>query len=335
MTPVAREELGEGLRLYTWTADQVDPRHRFDEWRSVRSKALFGVTAELEPEQHAHFKGEFTLQKLGHAGLVELRASPYSVTRSARDIAEAPSDSLCIYQQLSEGGCFDTRDGFEFTLRSGHLATSYSDLPYRTRPAGADGFHLRIVKIPVASLWPARKGLHDLFAEPFDDRSSLAPLLESCFADLVSAGESIEPQAAAPLIEALGALALVERGVVRPGGGLARQALRVARLSFARRLIASQLSDPHLSPALIANQLGVSIRHVHALFEASAMSFSQTVTAMRLDESRRLLVQEPERPIAKIAFACGFESLATFYRVFHAAHGVAPGDFRQAASRDA
>jgi AraC-like DNA-binding protein len=163
----------------------------------------------------------------------------------------------------------------------------------------------------------------------------LAPLLESCFADLVSAGESIEPQAAAPLIEALGALALVERGVVRPGGGLARQALRVARLSFARRLIASQLSDPHLSPALIANQLGVSIRHVHALFEASAMSFSQTVTAMRLDESRKLLVQEPERPIAKIAFACGFESLATFYRVFHAAHGVAPGDFRQAASRDA
>jgi hypothetical protein len=55
MTPVAREELGEGLRLYTWTADQVDPRHRFDEWRSVRSKGLFGVTAELAPEQHAHF----------------------------------------------------------------------------------------------------------------------------------------------------------------------------------------------------------------------------------------------------------------------------------------
>jgi hypothetical protein len=45
MIPVAREELGEGLRLYTWTADQVDPRHRFDEWRSVRSKGLFGVTA--------------------------------------------------------------------------------------------------------------------------------------------------------------------------------------------------------------------------------------------------------------------------------------------------
>jgi AraC-like DNA-binding protein len=321
--------------LYTWTADQVEPRHRFDEWRSVRSKGLFGVTAELEPEQHAHFKGEFTLQKIGHAGLIELRASPYSVTRSARDIAEAPSDSLCIYQQLSEGGSFETRDGSNFTLHSGHIATSYSDLPYRTRPVGADGFHLRIVKIPATSLGPMRKGLHDLFPEPFDERSQLAPLLESCFADLVAAGERIEPQSAATLTETLAALALVERGAVKPGGGLARQAFRVARLSFARRLIASQLSDPHLSPALIANQLGVSIRHVHALFEGSTMSFSQTVTAMRLDESRKLLAQVPQRPIAKIAVACGFESLATFYRVFRAAHGVAPGDFRETASRDA
>src|SRR5262249_34580373 len=149
----------EGLSLYTWTADQVEARHRFDEWRSVRSKGLFGVTAELEPEQRAHFRGEFSLQKVGNAGLVELRASPYRVTRSARDIADAPSDSLCIYQQLSEGGCFDTRADFNFTVRSGHLATSYSDLPYRTHPAGSDGFHLRIVKIPLASLAPVRGGL--------------------------------------------------------------------------------------------------------------------------------------------------------------------------------
>jgi len=174
--------------LYTWTADQVDPRHRFDEWRSVRSKGLFGVTAELEPEQQAHFKGKFTLQKIGNAGLIELRASPYSVTRSAR----------------------------------------------RRRRA-------------------KRQPLH---------------------------------------------LSAIER----------RRLFRDAR----RRL---QLH--------------------HALFEESAMSFSQTVTAMRIDESPKLLAQVPLRPIAKIAVACGFESLATFYRVFRAAHGVAPGDFREAASRDA
>jgi AraC-like DNA-binding protein len=119
-----------------------------------------------------------------------------------------------------------------------------------------------------------------------------------------------------------------------PGSGLARQALRVGRLSLANRIIVSQLSNVSLSPALVAGQLGVSVRHLHALFETTAMSFSQTVNAMRLDQSRRLLAQAPERAVASIAFACGFESLATFYRVFRAGCGMTPGDFRQS-GRDA
>jgi hypothetical protein len=45
--------------LYRWSADQIDPKHRFDEWREVRSRGLFGVTAELEAEQRANFTGEF------------------------------------------------------------------------------------------------------------------------------------------------------------------------------------------------------------------------------------------------------------------------------------
>jgi hypothetical protein len=45
--------------LYRWSADQIDPEHRFDEWREVRSRGLFGVTAELEAEQRANFTGEF------------------------------------------------------------------------------------------------------------------------------------------------------------------------------------------------------------------------------------------------------------------------------------
>jgi AraC-like DNA-binding protein len=36
----------------------------------------------------------------------------------------------------------------------------------------------------------------------------------------------------------------------------------------------------------------------------------------------------PQRSISDVAFACGFESLATFYRVFRAAQGTTPGDFR-------
>lgn len=318
--------------MYTWSTDQVDPKHRFDEWREVRSRGLFGVTAELEAEQHANFSGEFTLQKFGNVGLVEIKASPYQVTRTAHDITHAPSESLCIYQQLSDGGLFDTADGFDFAVRRGTFATSYADLPYRTSPLGADGYHLRIVKIPIAEIWTAGGGLRDLFPKPLNGDRVIAPLLQSCFADLVAAGESMEPQAAARLIRALASLALIERGTLNPGSEFARKALRVGRLSLAQRIIASQLSDANLSPASVADQLGISIRHLHALFERTAMSFSQTLTASRIEHSQKLLAGMPARAVSSIAFASGFDSLATFYRVFRAASGMAPGDFREAAT---
>ena len=139
------------------------------------------MTAELEPEHRQNFFGEFSLQKFGTASLIELRASPYHVERSAADIAHAPGASLCIYQQLGGGGWFGINGSGEFTLRQGNFATSHSDLPYRTTPLADDGFHLRILKVPAAGLLAPNADLHDLFPKPFCSQPSLTPLLESCF----------------------------------------------------------------------------------------------------------------------------------------------------------
>jgi AraC-like DNA-binding protein len=102
----------------------------------------------------------------------------------------------------------------------------------------------------------------------------------------------------------------------------------VARLSLARRLIARRLSQASLSAAMVAGLLGVSVRHMHMLFEGTGESFSRTVTAQRVRLSGRLLRETPRRPVAEIARACGFTSQATFYRVFHAIVGMPPGAFR-------
>jgi hypothetical protein len=76
-----------------WSTDQVEPKHRFDHWREVRAKGLFGLTVELEPERRPQFSGEFSLRKIGTASLIELRASPYQVKRSTADIARAKANS--------------------------------------------------------------------------------------------------------------------------------------------------------------------------------------------------------------------------------------------------
>lgn len=172
------------------------------------------------------------------------------------------------------------------------------------------------------------KRLHELAPRTFDD-PGLAPLLGACFADLGEAAANDDGALdATSLVQALAHLALIERGIVRPGSRLGQAALRTARLSQARRLIARHLQDPGLAPTMVADLLGVSVRHLHMLFETAAKSFSQTVTEERLKQSRRLMREAPDRLIADIAASCGFESLATYYRVFNAAYGMAPGDFR-------
>jgi AraC-like DNA-binding protein len=314
--------------VYRWSTDQVDPQDRFDYWREVRAKGLFGVTAELDPERRQHFFGEFSLRKIDIAGLIELRASPYKVERSASDIANAPGDSLCIYQQLGGGGWFGVSAVDDFTVRQGSFATSYSDLPYHTVPIAGDGFHLRILKVPVAGISAPKAGLHDLVPKPFGDHASLAPLLQSCFSDLTEAAGDSETAPTAALVQALAQLTLIERGIIRPAGRLAQHALRVGRLSLARRLIVRHIARAQLSPGFVADMLGISVRHMHVLFEATNMSFSQTVTALRVEQSCRLLRQAPHLTVAQIALACGFDSLATFYRAFRAAAGITPGDFR-------
>lgn len=313
--------------MYRWCTDEVEPHDRFDYWREVRAKGLFGVTAELERERRADFSGEFSLRQLGGAGLVELKASPYTVERSASDIAYAPGDSICVYQQLGSGGWFGGMRTSDFAIANGSFATSHTDLPYRTAPLGAGGFHLRIVKIPMSSIPAQDKRMRELAPKTFNDHA-LAPLLAACFTDLSEAAADESAADAVSLVQALAHLALIERGIVRPGSRRGQAALRTARLSQARHLIVRHLQNPDLAPAMAADQLGVSVRHLHMLFEAAEKSFSQTVTDERLKQSRRLMREAPERLIADIATSCGFESLATYYRVFNAAYGMAPGDFR-------
>ncbi|WP_426524316.1 helix-turn-helix transcriptional regulator [Bradyrhizobium sp. McL0615] len=156
----------------------------------------------------------------------------------------------------------------------------------------------------------------------------MAPLVEASFADFKEAMADGDTTRSVPLVKALAELALIERGMIAAGSRRGQRALRVARLSLARRLIARHLSQASLSAAMVAGLLGISVRHMHMLFEGTGHSFSRTVIAQRIRLSGQLLREAPRRPVSEVARACSFESLATFYRVFHIAVGMTPGEFR-------
>lgn len=93
-----------------------------------------------------------------------------------------------------------------------------------------------------------------------------------------------------------------------------------------QRLLAhidAQIDNPALTPQEAARALGISVRGVHGLLAGMPHSFSRLVARRRLQRARELLAQ-PGRSVVDVAFACGFNSLATFYRQHAAAFGTSP-----------
>jgi AraC-like DNA-binding protein len=312
--------------MLTFSTDDLPPHERFAHWREVRAKNIFGVTVELERAQQPQFNGDFSARSVGGATVVEMHASPYRVRRTDADIDRAPSDSLCIYQQL-DGACwFDTGRSGEFIIAAGILATSHSDLCYTTTPTTDHGFHLRLVKIPFALCGPLPGPKKDLTAQIVPVNPGVTALFASYFQAFVAQASYLQGAAAEAAVQTLGQLAVLARGAASISDEPSREALRAGRLQAIHRLIERDLHRPELSAATAAASLGISVRQVHLLFEPTGTSFARDVLARRLARARRILAAAPQRPVVDVAFECGFESVATFYRTFRSAYGMAPRD---------
>jgi AraC-like DNA-binding protein len=127
-------------------------------------------------------------------------------------------------------------------------------------------------------------------------------------------------------------LAIMARGRLAPGMPEVRAALRLGLRYAAEEILARNKHQQKLTPAKVAFELGISVRQLHVVFEHAELTFARTLASMRISGARRLLVERPSLPVTEVAYACGFDSLATFYRLFASAYGMAPGEFRATGS---
>lgn len=109
-----------------------------------------------------------------------------------------------------------------------------------------------------------------------------------------------------------------------------RGGIRAARLAAILQAISTQLTDPNLSAATIAAQLGITPRYVHLLLEQSGQSFTPHVLRKRLEKVHGRLSDDSNqhRKIADIAFEAGFSDLSYFNRVFRRHFGDTPSGVR-------
>jgi AraC-like DNA-binding protein len=100
-------------------------------------------------------------------------------------------------------------------------------------------------------------------------------------------------------------------------------------IARARAYIEANFRDPRLQLADVAAAVDLSTAHLSHLFHQKVgVTFTTYVQSRRIAEAKHLL-RQTERSITSICFACGFNSLTHFNRVFRKGAGRSPSQYRQ------
>ncbi|MBE1600968.1 MULTISPECIES: helix-turn-helix domain-containing protein [Streptomyces] len=201
------------------------------------------------------------------------------------------------------------------------------DLPERCR--------LKVFLVPHEELGLEDDDLRRVVATPVARSSRLGTLLSPFLSELADTVVSAEPPVGEMLarnaVNLLATLATERSGRVVTDAPGTRSPM-VARVL---RFIDEHLADADLSPEVIAGAHHISVRYLHKLFRDEGTTVGRWIQRRRLEECRRDLVLglRNRRTIASVAGRWGFLSATHFSRVFRAAYGMSPSEWRDTAGR--
>lgn len=96
-----------------------------------------------------------------------------------------------------------------------------------------------------------------------------------------------------------------------------------------KKYISENINNSELTPTLIANQHGISTRHLHTLFKHEGESVSNRIKSLRIEGCKSDFSRETDARlyISDIAYKWGFNDLSTFYRLFKRYTGMSPREY--------
>jgi AraC-like DNA-binding protein len=88
------------------------------------------------------------------------------------------------------------------------------------------------------------------------------------------------------------------------------------------------LNERH-SLAMLAHDLAIEPHQLSRFLNIHLhTTFSTLINSYRVDEAKELLIREPTHTVLDIAFASGFNSKASFNRIFKRVTGMTPSEYR-------
>lgn len=293
------------------------------QWRADAS-AAFGPLRIDAPEPDA-FRAQVRMIPAGDVILYDLNTPAHTVERRPEsiDVTATPFGKLSL--QL-EGECVVSQGGRESALQPGDLSFYVTQRPYRLHYPGPH--RSLVVHFPQSFVHLPPEDVAEVTATRVTGASGLGRVAVPLFEQLAMNFEVLDgPHAGSLVRSALDMLVTVLSSELHrnaepsPSATLFRQAADY---------IDAHLGCTDLRPAMIAEALYVSVRHLHSQFAANGYSVASYVRARRLELIRRELA-DPLRSgetIQTIGSRYGLPDASHVSRAFRTEYGESPSRYR-------
>ncbi len=307
----------------------LPPDQRFDYWKHVLNDTFVPLEVS-SPSGEGDFRGRLRGCELGGLRLIEVRAEPHTARRTARLVKAAPAGCYKIGLQL-RGTAVLIQDGREAVLTPGDFAFYDTDRPYTLAlthhrmlvlifPKDMIGLPQSQLAGLTATRMPGEAGGMASLIGPF--LSQVADLLD----EVDTPGLGVGVRLAGNVVDLLGTVLAERLDAVPADPDTAHRALMLQITAF----IEERLGEADLTPAQIAAAHHISLRQLHKLFHASGSTVAGWIRQRRLEHCGHDL-RDPHRAawsVAAVGARWGYPDPAHFSRLFKAAYGTGPRDYR-------
>ncbi len=274
------------------------------------------------------FIGDVSACEKAGLTLAQMRTNAGCITREHKS-ADAVDDRCCFLVSQRRGSSTITQNGIDIDLSPGDVVLMDSIGSCRIRPHGL---------MEHASLHLPRKVIQErlnrgkvLFGKVSLNCAS-GRMLHSMFDELcnnIRSGERSDDEQEAIVTACtslLGPSLTAEANNELSVAGLTGASLR----RYTERLIEESLASPRLSPAMLADKLEISVRHLYRLFEEDGDSVCRYIQRSRLRKSANDLANPrfKHETITSIAYRWGFSDSAHFSRSFKKEFQHSPREYR-------
>lgn len=275
-----------------------------------------------------HVQGEFlasmTARQLGCAQIACIGTEAYRVARTRKLASQSEARYLKLFWQIA-GMSRIEQGGRAGTLAPGAWTFYDTSRPYTIESSDSSRFAVMLLPQEHCPNWNALFDLNS--GQPFHSNGASRVALASVMTALRDP-EPYDALAADTVVASISALMF--SALKREAAGEATPAGRT-RLAEACRYIVERIDDPALTPEDVAAALRVSRRTLYAWFAQQGLAPFAFIQQKRLERCRQALADPAAnaQTITRIAFDHGFSDMAHFSRLFKAAYGASPRDYRR------